>query len=301
MYTNSAAELVLAEWKTKVGMKAPEEWIRYVSTALEEGMQDVEIKINDRILSMRLMPIEDAGYVNVYSRDITDQKQMAENLLTAERLAVVGRISAMMGHDLRGPLVVIRNAVDLARKKPARTDKVLDMIERSAGQAMDLLEELRTRTREDPVSLAPMEIGELLRKATENILLPDGVELRLEIDDTLPELVLDEAKTMRILDNVIRNAFDAMPAGGVLKIGATREGDKVVIRISDTGPGIPEDTLRNLFKPFYTTKPGGLGLGLTSTKQMVDVQGGTISVETSDGEGATFVIALPLKGKNPGQ
>ncbi len=92
-----------------------------------------------------------------------------------------------------------------------------------------------------------------------------------------------------------------MPTGGVLTIGATREGDKAVIRVSDTGPGIPEDTLRNLFKPFYTTKPGGLGLGLTSTKHMVDVQGGTISVETSDGEGATFVIALPLKGKNPGR
>ena len=87
----------------------------------------------------------------------------------------------------------------------------------------------------------------------------------------------------------------------MLKIGATREGDEAVIRISDTGPGIPEDTLENLFEPFYTTKPGGLGLGLTSTKRMVDVQGGTISVETSDGEGATFAIALPLKGKNPGQ
>lgn len=238
--------------------------------------------------------------VITYARDITERKQMEESLLTAERLAVVGRISAMMGHDLRGPLVVIRNAVDLARKKPERTDKVLDMIERNAGHAMDILEDLRTRTREDPVSLAPLELGELLRKATENILLPDGVELRLEIDDTLPELVLDEAKTIRVLDNVIGNAFDAMPAGGVLKIGATREGDKVVIRISDTGPGIPEDTLRNLFEPFYTTKPGGLGLGLTSTKRMVEVQGGTISVETSDGEGATFVIVLPLKGENPG-
>jgi len=237
----------------------------------------------------------------VYSRDVTDQKQMAESLLTAERLAVVGRISAMMGHDLHGPLVVIRNAVDLARKNPERTDKVLDMIERNAGQAMDLLEELRTRTREDPVSLAPVELGELLRKTTENILLPDGVELRLEIDDTLPELVLDEAKTIRVLDNIIRNAFDAMPAGGVLKIGATREGDKVVIRISDTGPGIPEDKLRNLFKPFYTTKPGGLGLGLTSAKRMMDIQGGTITVETSDGEGVTFAIVLPLKEKNQGQ
>ena len=106
---------------------------------------------------------------------------------------------------------------------------------------------------------------------------------------------------MRALDNVIRNAFDAMPTGGVLKIGATREGNKVVIRISDTGPGIPEDAMRNLFNPFYTTKPRGLGLGLTSTKRMVDVQGGTISVETSDSEGTTFAIALPRKEKNPGQ
>ena len=301
LYANSAAETVLSEWKTEVGMKAPEEWFRYVSAALEEGMQDVEIKIDDRVLSMRIMPIEDAGYVNVYSRDVTDQKQMEESLLMADRLAVVGRIAAMMGHDLRGPLVVIRNAVDLARKRPERTDKALAMIDRNAGQAMDILEELRTRTRDEPVTMAPVEIGELMRKATENILAPDGVELLLEIDDTLPELVMDEAKTMRALDNVIRNALDAMTAGGVLKIGATRERDKVVIRVSDTGPGIPEDTMRNLFKPFYTTKPKGLGLGLASTKHIVEIQGGTISVETRDGEGATFAIALPLKGKNPDQ
>jgi signal transduction histidine kinase len=92
-----------------------------------------------------------------------------------------------------------------------------------------------------------------------------------------------------------------MPDGGVLKIGAASKGDQVVISVSDTGPGITDEARRNLFKPFYTTKPKGMGLGLASTRRLVEVQGGTISFESKDGKGATFAITLPLKEKNPKQ
>jgi two-component system CheB/CheR fusion protein len=173
------------------------------------------------------------------------------------------------------------------------------MIERNVGQAIDILEELRTRTREDPVSLAPVEISELLGKATEDIILPDDMELQVEIDERLSGILLDEAKTLRALDNLLRNAIDAMPNGGTIKLGATRDTDQFVIRVSDTGTGVPDETRRNLFKPFYTTKPGGMGLGLASTKRLVEKQGGTISFETREGEGSTFSITLPLKEKNP--
>jgi CheY-like chemotaxis protein len=80
---------------------------------------------------------------------------------------------------------------------------------------------------------------------------------------------------------------------------ATRETDQYIIRVSDTGTGIPDEARRNLFKPFYSTKPGGMGLGLASAKRMVEVQGGTISLENTDGEGSIFTITLPLKELNP--
>jgi len=298
IYANAAAESVLSEWKTQVGMKAPEEWIRYVSAALEEGRLDVEIKISDRVLSMCLLSIEDTGYVNVYSRDVTDEKRMEEDLLSTERLATAGRVAAMMGHDLRGPLVVVRNAVNVARENPEQTDRMLDMIDRNTGQAMDILEELRTRTRDEPVTLTSIEIRKFLEEATEDLFLPDEVELQIEIAEELSDIVLDKAKTLRALDNLIRNAIDAMPNGGIIKLGATRETDQFVISISDTGIGVPDEIQKNLFKPFYTTKPGGMGLGLASTRRMVAVQGGTISFETKAGEDSTFSITLPLREKN---
>jgi PAS domain S-box-containing protein len=231
--------------------------------------------------------------------DITEQKRMEENLVSAERLAAVGRVAAMMGHDLRGPLVVVRNAVNMARKNPEKTGKMLDMIDRNASQAMDLIEELSTRTMDEPVSLATMEIREILRKATEDVFPSDDVEITIEIEGDASELVLDEAKTLRALDNLIRNAIEAMPDGGMLTLGATRETDQYIIRVSDTGTGIPDEARRNLFKPFNSTKPGGMGLGLASAKCMVEVQGGTISLENTDGVGSIFTITLPLKELNP--
>lgn len=204
----------------------------------------------------------------------------------------------MMGHDLRGPLVVVRNAVNVARENPEQTDRMLDMIDRNTGQAMDILEELRTRTRDEPVTLTSIEIRKFLDEATEDLFLPDEVELHIEIAEELSDIVLDEAKTLRALDNLIRNAIDAMPNGGTIKLVATRETDQFIISVSDTGTGVPDEIQKNLFKPFYTTKPGGMGLGLASTRRMVAVQGGTISFETKAGEGSTFSITLPLREKN---
>ena len=163
---------------------------------------------------------------------------------------------------------------------------------------MEILEELRTRTKDEPVTLTTIEIGKFLEKGTENLFLSDEVELQLEIDDGLSYITLDETKTLRALDNLIQNAIDAMPDGGKLKLGAKRDAENLIIKVSDTGTGVPQEDHENLFKPFYTTKPGGMGLGLASTRRMVAVQGGTISFETKAGEGSTFSITLPLNEKN---
>ena len=213
----------------------------------------------------------------------------------------VGLFYGRARHDLRGPLIVSRNVVTLARGNPDQTDRMLDMSERNTGQAMAVLEELRTRKKDEPVTLNSIEIRELLEKATDNLFLLDKVELRIEIDEGLSDIVLDKAKTLRALDNLIRNAIDAMPDGGKIKLEAKHDAENLIISVSDTGTGVPNEARRNLFKPLHTTKPGGMGLGLASTRRMVSVQEGTISFDTKASEGSTFSITLPLKERNPVQ
>ena len=104
---------------------------------------------------------------------------------------------------------------------------------------------------------------------------------------------------MRTLENLIRNAIYAMPDGGTIKLIAKPESENLVINGSDTGIGVPDEAQEHIFKPFYTTKPGGMGLGLASSRRMVAAQGGTISFVSKTGEGSTFSIILPLNENNP--
>jgi len=219
------------------------------------------------------------------------EKRTSE-LLDAERMAAIGKVSAMVAHDLRGPLIVINNAVALARKKPDRTDDVFEMIERNAERAVDILEELRGQTRDEPLSLRVVNIGMMFRKAVKDAELPERIRVDIDVDERL-ETSMDEVKLTRVIDNMIRNAIDAMPEGGVLTLGADSKESKTFIRVSDTGAGIPENVMDRLFEPFFTTKSKGMGLGLASSKRIVEAHGGALSVESEAGVGSTFTIELP--------
>jgi len=248
--------------------------------------------------------------VQATARDITDRMRYEEELkehsmrlgelvekrtselLDAERMAAIGKVSAMVAHDLRGPLVVINNAVALARKRPDRTDDVFEMIERNAERAVDILEELRGQTRDEPLSLRVVNIGRMFRKAVKDAGLPELIRVDIDVDESL-ETPMDEVKLARVLDNMIRNAIDSMPEGGVLTLGAGSKESKTFIRVSDTGAGIPENVMDRLFEPFFTTKSKGMGLGLASSKRIVEAHGGALSVESKAGVGSTFTIELP--------
>ena len=104
---------------------------------------------------------------------------------------------------------------------------------------------------------------------------------------------LDNVKMRRVMDNLIRNAIEAMEDGGRLTISAREAKDEIVIEVTDTGIGIPESEMKNLFKPFYTTKPTGIGLGLTYCRRTVEAHKGTIEVESKAGEGTKITISMP--------
>ncbi len=246
-------------------------------------------------------------------KDVTSQKQMREQikryteeleqqvekrtqeLLEAQQLAAAGRMASMVGHDLRSPLQSIRNAAYLMKKQPERSEEMLSSIESSVDRALVMLEELRHRTRETPLKIESTDLPGLISDVINEVAASEAVKIELLLDPELKMVEVDPLKVRRVFDNLIRNAVEAMPEGGRLTIETRSGADSFTIRIADTGVGIPEDLVPNLFKPFYTTKSKGLGLGLAYSLKAVEAHGGRIEVESQVGKGTTFKIVMPLR------
>ena len=221
-------------------------------------------------------------------------REKTQDLMTAERIATAGKIAAMVGHDIRSPLQTIMNAVHLLEKAPQMKDELLGMIKDSVDRSVIMLDDLRSRTRVQPLQILTVDLENLIRSSVSESSIPSPIDVDLAIDEGLQAVELDPMKMRRVFDNMIRNAVEAMPKGGTLTIHAEKTPDTVSISIGDTGVGIPHENLENLFKPFQTTKKTGLGLGLTYCKQTIDEHIGTLEVTSEVGEGTTFTITLPL-------
>lgn len=218
-------------------------------------------------------------------------EERTRDLLEAERMAALGKVVSMVSHDLRGPLQKIRNLTYLLEHEPHRSDEYLNMINDSVLFSVDILDDLREHTRDEPLTLIDVEVSRLLEQVISDSVIPENVEVQL----TAPphQFSIDYNKMRRVLWNLVKNACEAMPDGGVLKIDAKGSSSGLIIDVSDTGAGVPEDFQDKLFMAFNTTKGKGMGLGLAYSKRTVEQHGGTIGVETEVGIGTTFRIHLP--------
>jgi len=219
-------------------------------------------------------------------------EEKTRELLESERMGTVGRVASMVGHDLRGPLQTIKNSLYIMRKS-SDGNELIETIDAAVDYAAEILEDLRFSTLEVTPMKHPTDLADFLKRAVAENSIPDKIEVKTQIDDSLEKVPLDPTQFRRVLDNMIRNAVEAMSEGGKLKITAKREDNHVLLRISDTGVGIPDDETENLFKPLYTTKTGGMGMGLAYCKRAIEAHGGEISVESTEGEGSRFTVKLP--------
>lgn len=226
-------------------------------------------------------------------KDLVEER--SQELLDAERMATAGRVAAMVGHDLRGPLQAIKNAIYLLRKRPDDQENALKMAERSVNKAFEMLEEFRLSTSDTPLNVVATGLSELIEAAVDEASIPDSIDVVLEIGEGLDEVSVDRSKMRRVLDNLVLNAVEAMPDGGTLTVEAEKDEDEIVIIVRDTGVGILGEEMPNLFKAFYTTKPKGTGLGLVYCKRAVEAHGGTITAESQTGIGTTFIIRIPYR------
>ncbi|HUS77266.1 MAG TPA: ATP-binding protein [Patescibacteria group bacterium] len=262
-----------------------------------------------------MAPVEFDGREAMFHihQDITEMKEMAEErrrytrdlegivkektraLIDAERMAAAGSIAAMLGHDLRGPLQTIRNALYLIRNMPERSEQGLEIIEASVLRANEMLGKIRSKTTDIPVRLRPTDIRDLIETTVKGLSIPSHVNLETEFGDDLDDLELDPEQIQRVLENLMMNALKAMPDWGLLTVRAAKTDGELVVEISDTGIGIKEEEKVNMFKPFYTTKESGMGLGLAYCKRTVEAHGGSMAFESREGEGSTFRFRIPAR------
>jgi PAS domain S-box-containing protein len=218
-------------------------------------------------------------------------------LQEAERMAAIGELAAMVGHDLRNPLTGIMGAAYFLKKKYASinesdTDKMLDIIERNVEYSNKIIKDLLDYSKKIQPGLHRMSLKGIVGDALESFEIPENIVVD-QTELSMVEVEVDPQMMKRVLINMLSNAVDAMPEGGHIRIESHERGDKLEISLTDTGKGIPEDVLKQIWKPLFTTKAKGMGFGLSICKRLVECQGGSIDVKSAEGKGTTFTISLP--------
>jgi len=240
--------------------------------------------------------------------EMEERKRLEHAKLQAERLAVVGSMAAQVAHEIRNPLGAISLNLDLIGAEvngngnpyAHPSDECHMLLREMRLQVLrihQVLQEYLRFGRMPKSERAVLSLNDWLEEKlnfVQPLLDQNHVDLRRKLDPDLPPVQADGDQLWEALLNLIRNAVDAMPAGGNLTVSAKRNGAEALVSISDNGRGMTEEEARNLFVPFFTTKGDGTGLGLAYAQQVISEHGGRIDCSTARGKGSTFSIQLPL-------
>lgn len=259
----------------------------YASSAIENSRlyRELEVKVKD---------LQKAN-------DLIREKQ--EELLEAERLSTIGRMAAVLAHEIRNPLVSIggfaRSIVnEIPPQDPKREE--LSIIVSETMRLEELVKSVLEYAKFAKPKPKPLDLNDLIRRVANLVkyeLKTYDVNLRLELSEPLPQILADDNQIRQVLLNLIFNAIHAMPHGGNITIATSSDEAAIELKVADTGCGIPEEYLDKVFAPFFTTKTQGSGIGLHLVFQIVTEHGGKIHVNSKKNEGTTFIINLPFKGE----
>jgi two-component system sensor histidine kinase HydH len=228
-------------------------------------------------------------------------QQRERDIRRAERLAAVGQLAAGMAHEIRNPLTSVQLLVQTARRDPTAglTEDDLAMIDDELGRIEQSLRTLLDYARPPKLERITCDFAAVVEgaiKLTRGRAALQNVEVRFALPTEPVTLNADPAQLRQVFVNLLLNALDVMPTGGILEIAAGRENSEATMTVSDSGPGIAVDVLPRLFEPFTTSKETGVGLGLVVSKRIVEDHGGAVRAFNRPSGGATFLVRLPLAG-----
>ena len=226
-----------------------------------------------------------------------DLSQAKDEVQRSERLAALGQLSAGLAHEIRNPLGVISASAELLHKNVSTENEVAREVAGMIGTEVNRTNALVTRfldfARPSTLHRGVQDLNEVVKQAIGQLQGGDGVEVVSDLTPMQP-FSFDATLIESSVHNLLLNARDAMLDGGRIVVETSSEGGKAFITVADTGSGIPPDKVEDIFNPFFTTKAHGVGLGLAMVSKFVDSHGGQISVESKEGVGTTFRIALPI-------
>jgi two-component system nitrogen regulation sensor histidine kinase GlnL len=242
-------------------------------------------------------------------RDLTHRREMEEDLKRADRLALLGTLAAGLAHEIKNPLGGIKGAAQLLKREVNGNPAVLqyaDIVVREVDRVNRLLEQLLDLSQPAKLDFAAVNIHEILDQVLllEQEAAAGGVSVKKNFDPSLPPIRGDRAQLTQVFLNLAKNAFQAMQSRGALRVTTRMEtdfhirepgrerGKFIWVDIEDDGPGIKEEDLPHIFSPFFSTKNGGTGLGLSVCYRIIKEHGGLIRVESREGAGASFKVSL---------
>jgi len=301
-------ETNLFVWLQQLDSGAVDLWTELVASVYREGhCYDANFKLTstERVTHLRVNAslveqeaVEDQGIIISNWRDITKQIEMEEQVATSESLAVLGKLSGSIAHEIRNPLATIDiSALNLKRKlKDAdeKTKSQIDRIIKQVKETVDTIQSLQDLAKLKVPNKSRWDISKIIRNGIGISEIPESIHLINVMTENELFVNVDEKQISIVIRNILSNAIYAMENQGTVWINAYKDvDDNVNISIKDSGLGIKAENIYKIFESFYGTKVKGFGYGLTICKMIMEKHGGTIDATSEEGEGATFTLRFP--------
>jgi len=243
-----------------------------------------------------------AGAVLIF-QDLTEVKRMTEKVRRADKLAALGELSAGIAHEIRTPLASICGSVEMLRDSLDVRDenrRLLDLVVRESDRLKSIIDHFLEFARSRPSRLTHVELNTIVAEVVQMVHNHPSFSDAIKVNVAAPARVsarVDEETIKQVFYNLALNAVEALPSGGTLRIGlntSTRHGAEwAVVTFEDTGVGIGEEDLKQVFEPFFTRKRAGTGLGLAIASKIVEEHGGKIEIVSREGSGTVATVCLP--------
>lgn len=244
------------------------------------------VRALNRLIDLELAIIQDA-----YLTEFNAKQQRAE------RLATIGQVAGGVAHELRNPLNVVKTSVyyllNAKQLTPEKMAEHLKRIDRQVNVADGVITALSDFAKLPVPEVVPVELRTILQEAVELTVFPDSIQVSIEIAPYTPPILADAKQIQIVFNNLLRNAREAMPSGGRLRITAERLDGDVEVAVIDNGVGIPPAQLSRVMEPLFSTKSRGIGLGLAISRAIVDKHGGRLRVESEPNQGTRFMVRIP--------
>jgi signal transduction histidine kinase len=240
------------------------------------------------------------------NRHLRRIKEMEDRIHLAERLSSLGHLAAGVAHEIRNPLNAIGMGLQRLKREFSPQDlsqkeeytSFTELIFKEVGRVNEIINQFLTLARPSQLNLRLSSLEELLKNLItlfQEEASSQKIQIQAKIDSTLPPIPIDPERLTQALINIMKNAVQAMTAGGSLWIQTKSFKDRVEVTLSDTGSGIPPDQMEKIFNYYYTTKKDGVGLGLPIAHRIIEAHGGQLKLESQPGAGTKVTIQLPIQ------